>query len=353
MRKPTPNHRLQPWHRIHTYQLEKRGYKRTRKPPRSNGYSLPSRKGAFDRIPCPENLSLEDNFDAVIKLINDIRDRSQPNRNQRIYIDFKQIRRVTPSGALVIAAELDRWNRLPWHRHRKMTATDAHEWTPSVRRLLQDMGFFELLRIPPPQSDVAPSGERYVQFRSGATVDGEVIDNLRKSELAPYISVPNRRLLFTAVTEAMTNVKHHAYEGMEIYDSGPRHWWLSAAYDTTKKALTVMIYDHGHGIPRTLPRTRGEDLLKLLPNFLSADDARLIEAAHSLSRSKTGDRHRGSGLQQDIRRYIEKFDGMGTYRIISGRGEYSVSAGPHGSSNRRIFTRSLTGTFIQWRLELP
>ena len=360
MRKPTPNAKLRQWHRIHAYQLEKRKYRHTRKSQprqrsRSNWHFLPGIKGAFDRIPCPENLSLEDNFDAVTKLIHDIRDRSQPNRNQRTYIDFKQIRRVTPSGALVIAAELDRWNHLPWHRHRTMTALDLYQWHPNVRRLLDEMGFFELLGMSPPSSESAPSGERYVKFRSGATVDGAVIDNLRKLDLAPYISVPNRNLLFSAVTEAMTNVKHHAYDNHDhsVYMVGPKYWWLSAAYDTQKNELIIMIYDQGLGIPGTLPRTRREELRTLLPEYLSADDARLIEAAHGLSRSKTDEWYRGSGLHRDIRRYIAEFDGTGTYRIISGRGEYTVSAGPDGRPTRRSFARSLNGTFIQWRLEQP
>ena len=349
MRKPT--RRSREWHRIHAYQLDKRKYKqrgksKARQRTRRNRYVVPGR-GAFDRIPCPANLSLEDNFEDVNKLIDDIRERSRRNRNERTYIDFKQIHRVTPSGALVIAAELDRWKHLPWHQHRSMSALDLNQWDPNVRRLLKEMGFFELLGMSPPPSEAPPSAERYVKFRSGATVDGEVIDNLRKLDLAPYISVPNRNLLFSAVTEAMTNVKHHAYDDHDISIGGPKYWWLSAAYDTQKKELIVMIYDQGQGIPGTLPKTRGEELRTLLPEYLSADDARLIEAAHRLSRSKTDEWYRGSGLHRDIRRYIEEFEGRGTYSIISGRGEYTVAAGPDGRATRRSFGRSLKGTFIQ------
>ena len=232
-----------------------------------------------------------------------------------------------------------------------MRALDLDQWNPTVRRLLKEMGFFELLRMSPPPSSAPQSGERYVKFRSGATVDGEAIDKLRELELAPYISVPNRNLLFTAVTEAMTNVKHHAYQDRDIYSFGPGHWWLSAAFDTQEQELIVMIYDQGHGIPSTLPKTRGEALRARFSEYI-ADDARLIEAAHKISRSKSEEWHRGSGLDRDIRRYIEVFEGNGTYRIISGRGEYTVSSGVSGRTTRRSFGRSLEGTFIQWRLEL-
>lgn len=252
----------------------------------------------------------------------------------------------------MLAAELDRWNHLPWHHNRSMKAVDLSEWDPNVRRLLREMGFFELLRISPPVAEAVTSGERYVKFRSGTMVDGEVFAKLRELDLDPYISVPNKNLLFAAVTEAMTNVRHHAYSGNDTSFGGPKYWWLSAAYDTQRQEITVMIYDQGHGIPGTLPRTWGEELRNLLPDGLSDDDAKMIEAAHHLSRSKTDEWYRGSGFQRDIRRYIEGFEGNGTYRIMSGRGEYSVEAGPGGRATLQSFGRSLKGTFIQWRLQL-
>ena len=355
VRKPTP--KSLKWHRIHIRKLERRKRKRRKRAQRASANrrrsASSSRRFYHHIIPCPENLSLEENFDGVTKLISDIRERaSSRQRNQSTYIAFENIQCLTPSGALVIAAELDRLNHLPWQRTMTMNSPTVDHWNPRVRRLLNDMGFFDLLRILPPSHDSPQSGERYVKFRSGSSVDGEVIDTLRADDLAPHITVPNAKLLFSAVTEAMTNVKHHAYENRPIYDEGPPHWWLSAAYDTHANTLTVMLYDQGHGIPRTLPKTRPEELRSILAGHLFDNDARLIEAAHNLRRSTTNDWHRGRGLNRDVRRYIEVFGGRGMYRVISGRGEYTVSSGESRTSNLRTFKNSLEGTFIQWAMQL-
>ena len=265
-----------------------------------------------------------------------------------MYIDFRPIRQVTPSGALVLAAELDRVNHLKGRPPLKQI--DADQWDPNVRRLLKEMGFFKLLQTSSPTGEPIASDDRYIEFRSGEKVDGEVVDELRRLDLDPHVNVPKNRLLFSAITEAMTNVRQHAYGNRQSYSTAPRFWWLSASFNTEKKEITVMIYDQGSGIPETLPKKWGESLRNLLPAELVDDHARLIEAAHELSRSRTRERHRGRGFERDIRHYIANLDkGQGTYRIISGRGEYTAESGG-GPTNRRSFRGCLEGTFIQWRI---
>lgn len=116
----------------------------------------------------------------MVKLIGAIRAYSDRRRNERIYIDFTPIRTVKPSGALVLAAELDRCNSLPGRvRFRR---ADTAKWAPSVRRLLGQMGFFELLGLSH-QPHTATEGTRYIKFRSGTQVDGEAVD--RASDVGP------------------------------------------------------------------------------------------------------------------------------------------------------------------------
>lgn len=343
MKRPTSD--MKQWHRIHARKLIRRE--------RRHG----ARKGALRRqrvdvegrpgfipIPCPEHLSFERDYEGVIKLIGNIREQSRRHRNERIYIDFKPIRTVTPSGALVLAAELDRWNNLPGRA--RFRRADVAKWAPNVRRLLGQMGFFDLLGLD--RAPDAPSGgPLYVKFRSGAKVDGAAVEELRLLGLGPVVSVPKEKLLFAAVTEAMTNVVHHAYQGDH---RGSRKWWLSAAHEADE--VVILIYDQGAGIPKTLPLTVGEQLRDLAPQGLVAHDGRLIEVAHELSRSGTREQHRGRGLQRDVRRYIEAHEGQGTYRVISGRGEYTVPAGAGAAGRVDSLPRPLQGTLIEWRLKL-
>ena len=346
MKRPTGD--MKRWHRIHERKLNRRKYRhRARRTSRSFGLQrvhVEGRQGSFINLPCPEHLSFERDYEGVLKLISNIRDHSRRSRNERIYINFAPIRTVAPSGALVLAAELDRWNSLLGRS--RFRRADTSTWAPNVRRLLGQMGFFDLLNL-----DCAPdvpSGDSlYVKFRSGTKVDGEAVEDLRQIDLEPFVSVPKERLLFAAVTEAMTNVVHHAYRGGH---SGPEKWWLSAAHEANE--VVILIYDQGAGIPKTLPLTLGERMRDLVPERLATHDGKLIEVAHQFSRSETRERHRGRGLQRDVRRYIEAHEGRGMYRVISGRGEYTVPAGTGVEGRVNSLPRPLQGTLIEWRLKL-
>ena len=93
------------------------------------------------RIPLPANFSLDDDRDAVLGFIEELR--QQGVRDQtRIFADFCPLRHVGAAGALVLAAELDRWRKLKGIRLR---AIDHKKWDPEIRRLMNEMGLFEVL----------------------------------------------------------------------------------------------------------------------------------------------------------------------------------------------------------------
>ena len=291
---------------------------------------------------CPEDFSLETNFDRVVNTLREIRVLSTRKRNEVLYVDFRQIRRLSPSAALVLAAELDRWNNLPFPG--RLRPIDVHQWDPSVSSLLADMGFFELLSVTPPAVDPNRTS-RYVKFRTGNVAVGEDIDKLRLEDLEPLVGpMPGRIYLYNAVTEAMTNVAQHAYTGTQTHRP---NWWLSASLD--ENAVTIMIYDQGAGIPATLPRKFSEHLRTIV----QADHAEMIRRAHELTRSRHDEQHRGHGLQRDVRGYLQ-YLARGQYRVISLKGEYVFE--PLAEDNRhRVYKHShpLLGTLIEWKLRRP
>lgn len=299
----------------------------------------------YDRpIACPADFSLETNFDEVVGVLHGIRSASRRQRNERTYIDFANIRRLSPTAALVLAAELDRWNHI--RVGGRLRPVDLPSWDPNVRCQLRDMGFFELLATTPQSDlfgdDVDPD-TRYVMFRTGNLADGEAIHQLREVDLEPVVgAVPRRRQLYGAVTEAMTNVVQHAYTGTVRQPN----WWLSASYNAAAKRVTIMIYDQGQGIPKTLPARLDE---RLLATF-GRDHARMIQAAHELSRSASAKPYRGQGLRRDVRGYLNGIRGGARYRVISLKGEYIYEVGPDGKTTQRLTThqKSLYGTLIVW-----
>ena len=342
VRKPTRE--MREWHLIHAARQEKRRLGKRHPNRKGPGRQVTGMQGTFLTFPCPESLSLEDNFDGVVKLLSDLRYQSERQRNEIVYIDFKPIRELKPSGALVLAAELDRWNRLTLNQSR-FKNVDLQQWNVRVRKLLGQMGFFDLLGVPGAELNHADSTVRYVKFRMGTKVDGKALEDLRKLEIEPAIEMPNRQKLFAAVTESMTNVIHHAYS--DNTGQAPSAWWLSAAYDTDKGEVSILIYDQGLGIPKTLPRNFGERLREILPENLMRNDAQMIKAAHELKRTASEESHRGHGLQRDVREYIYGLPN-GRYHVFSGKGEYTVTSGEEESL--RSFSRPLAGTLIEWRI---
>lgn len=362
MRKPTSKTRR--WNCIHARLSNKRRLRlrfkrkgRIRSKQRNwRAFTPGTVRNGTVAILCPSDFSLESNFDGVVGVLEQIRQQSKRQRNERTYIDFREIKTISSSAALVLAAELDRWNHEPLMRNRnaKLRTVDVEEWDSDVRSLLADMGFFDLLQVSGPQVNPAPDGlasrVSFVKFRTGSKVDGKAIEELRKTDLMPFVGVPNRYHLYAAVTEAMTNVVHHAYPS----SSRPArpNWWLSASRSVETGEVAIMIYDQGAGIPGTLPRKFPEQLRSLIPESLTKDHARMIQAAHELRRSSTSQDHRGHGLGRDIREYVRSLGRSSRYRIVSLRGEYVLekSATGPGKDLLKNHSRSLSGTLIEWKL---
>lgn len=343
MKKPTRESKI--WNERHTYNL----FKRQKSPSnKRNKQSIRKTDTPTHTITCPQNFSLGSNFNGVCRVLSEIRTQSLRKRNDRTYIDIKNINNLSPAAALVLAAELDRWNRQPGKAN--LQSVDVSEWDPQVRALLKDMGFFELLQVSDMPSTNIERNIRYIKFKTGNRADGEVVDLLRTKDLEPVVGeIPEKRYLYGAITEAMTNVIHHAYSEKQVFKN-LQNWWLSASYDSTKREVTIMVYDQGLGIPKTLPRNFAEQIQSILPG----DHARLIETAHDLSRSSSEEIHRGHGLQRDVRGYLDKLNCSGHYRVVSLRGEYFYERKSDGRPVHKKISHqlSLNGTLIEWKLNL-
>lgn len=349
------------WNRIHARDSNRRRLASKRKAlaRRRESCGVSSRKVKVEgskgstriEIKCPKIFSLELNNGGVIEVLERIRSHENRQRNERLYINFREIEDLSSSAALVLAAELDRFNEMPINRKNRLKAIDVKSWNPRIRRLLAEMGFFELLNVTQPIEETMNgfdhSNVRYVKFRTGSKADGEAIFKLVEEDLMPVIGVmPRGHYLYAAVTEAMTNVVHHAYPP----SSHRPNWWLAASHEIESQKVKIMIYDQGVGIPKTLPRRFADVFQK----FRSSDHAHIIRAAHDLSRTASQKHHRGHGLQRDARGYLEQLDCSGYYRVMSLRGEYVFERPPEGGTveNMENHSRSIGGTLIEWELTL-
>lgn len=302
-------------------------------------------------LPCPRKLNLSDNCEETLTFIHNVNTVAKGLLG-RFHVDLTHAEEITPAGALLLVAAFDRWREtVPGQRLR---AVSLERWNPDVRRKLKEMGFFEVLNANCNFDDpVTHDSDRYLPFLSGHGSEGDQAQALRRSieSLGPAIS--DRGLLYDGLVEAMTNVKQHAYDESESV----KRWWMSASVNVSKNKLTIMFLDHGQGIPTTLPRSKfWEQARGLLARFGAdafKDDARLIEAALTIEKSRTGDDFRGNGLRQDVKGYVESHRARGRLRVLSRRGKCVYDKDANGSEAMAVAKLEvpLRGTFLEWMIE--
>jgi hypothetical protein len=227
-----------------------------------------------------------------------------------------------------------------------------------IERLLAESGFFSLLNVKarPVVKDTSPT-KRYIQFKSDQHLASNRIAEVRTEILRDDFSMLAgvRQKIFRAVSEAMTNVGHHAYKSKAFVSPQAAaklmgRWWLMASLDVPRNLFTLVFSDAGVGIPKTLPRKypieKVREALSILPGF-RVDDGQMIEAAMVLGRTRTKLTNRGKGLL-DLTQLIDLI-GDGEMSIYSRQGVVTYTQRGTKSKND---SGSIEGTLIEWMLPL-
>jgi anti-sigma regulatory factor (Ser/Thr protein kinase) len=289
-------------------------------------------------------------------------------RRLESWFDFASIESITPSAALIMAAEFDRGRVLSGKR---LFAINVHGWKPDVRSMLHQLGLLSVLEIDT-RAGIYESKDGQIvilPMRSGQKVLGTEAANL-KSELAQLILhafasqsqkdgwQSRASFVYQILMEAMDNVINHAYpQNFEYKYKTAGRWWMTAAVDRPRGAFTVAIFDQGVSIPVTLPGwsnyTRVQKLISRLLRqnhdiHSTAHDGRAIQAAVKVAASSTRQQHRGRGLAL-MSQFIDECNG-GRLRIVSRCGEYIYEKG--GNTRVKVHDQSIGGTLVEWHVEL-
>lgn len=326
-----------------------------------------------DPRPVPANLSLIDNYEATATFLQDLhrgitdnwrpapRSRRRARRGSppiyRTYWDFTQIERITAPVALMVASEYDRIRkRGGWRPH----AIDFENWRPSVRAMLDDIGFLALCGVTekPEAPILEGAGWRVLRLESGTSADGERVGQLLQRLGLDAIS--DEPALYEALIEALANTRHHAYpEGLLYREPHYPGWWMTGFLDYQAKSMTIAVYDRGVTIPITLADPTNE--WEHYPHWrrlmmratgrtptlqdTSADGAS-IAAAMKVGKSSTGLDFRGRGLKafEDAL----SMSGEGVLTIRSRSGEYVRERG--SKARYRSHSTPIDGTLITWRV---
>lgn len=305
-------------------------------------------------IRAPQVMSISKNYTEVAQFFQTLRKKTtELGSGDHLTVDFQTIKTLMPGAALILASELYRWQEL---NNIMLKPFKPQRWHFETVRLFNEMGLFDLLRTAKKHKvrpNKLPGPQTFFKFLTGSLSEGKLAYRLMEN-MSPVIkSIYNEQLLYVALSEAMTNVVQHAYnkESDVNHPNLKNRWWLSGSFNNDNRVMTVLLYDHGVGIPKTLPsKPFWSDIENFIKekNYKLTNKGRLIQAAVEMGRSKTKLKHRGKGFRQILK--FSTDSRFGKLYIVSRDGEYLFN------EDCDVITRScpveLGGTFIRWEIKL-
>ncbi len=298
----------------------------------------------YYQIHAPRSVGVADleNRRALLLFLQNLREHAV-KLPAHILIDFSGTEQMYADGALLLTAEL---SRLLHIGSLDLTLRCLPSHDTRVSQVLKQIGVYELLRY---RGKIEPKLEDVIHWcvAQGTGALGERSDDI----LGRYHGVIPEKLsagLYTGITEAMTNTRHHAYlspraDGLGKLSRG-QEWWMFSQERLGR--LHVVFCDLGIGIPNSLPQTKPR-LWKEIVRLGRSDDGATIAEAVKESRTRTGNPYQGKGLGQLVS-VVEETEG-GFIQIHSNHGCYTYRKGRPTIVNYR---ESILGTLISWSLPI-
>jgi hypothetical protein len=330
--------------------------------------------------PLPKLFCLDANYAEVAQALEDLRERvcrtAVMTRSQHTpgtrrlpgWFDFSTISEMSPAAALILAAEFDRGRLLSG---RPLYTVDRHNWHPQVSNLLNRLGVPALLEFestdePAPTVD---GDEVITAFRSGDDVASPVATQALKelAKLATWAtsSIGNKEArivksadLYGVLVEAIENTKLHAYPD-DVATPHPNvgRWWIAGAAKRSSRSLTLVVYDQGVSIPRSLPSWHKYDNVSgMLHRALgkphdpldTSTDGMAMRVAMKVALTRTNQVQHGKGLRL-MQSFIDGCDD-GKLRVISRCGEFVYQKGLKPKATTHHVT--IGGTLIEWSIKV-
>ncbi len=322
-------------------------------------------------IHLPEILDLETNYDKTIQVFTSIRmlvNLLEEFRGfqlpQSVYkigsVKFDNLKRISTSAALILTSEIAKWETCI----KKRLVPQVDSWNEEIYHSFSQLGFFELFKNKPKKisNGITDIEINYVKYFKGSCANNEHA-TASKKQLKQKIreltgnEVPAWTLLHSGLSEAVTNVTHHAYPESDNITWHDKSWYLTGSFNIKTRMMTISFFDQGIGIPSSLPNsTVWENLLNYIsyikvPAASRKLDSVLLKAAINMPRTRTGKEDRGKGLQ-DLLEFIKQRN-EGSLSIFSERGSYICKfEGGKLKGKSKSYLRPLCGTLITWSVTL-
>lgn len=295
------------------------------------------RNSGHERIHAPECLTfLPEHADGVIRFVHELKHKAIAVK--RIVLDFSKTELVHALGAVYLYSEIDR--------------ARMNKSVIRIQGMSNNLRVFDALRITGilgvcshpalPDSSHIPVIRGKDDDYLTRIVKYLMNTALVQKQLNSKDSDSAESLVHKAISEAMLNVKQHAYPQTEAND----FWWATATI--FENNLHVALCDRGMGIPKTLVN---KSWFKTALSALKPDsgDAEMIKAAMEYTRSSREAQGGGLGSRDIQQLVLDAHEGHLT--IVSGKGYYRLRGKDNDQITRKI-GYDVTGTLIHWQIPL-
>lgn len=321
---------------------------------RAKRKSKESKSGYF-LLEAPTVFSLSKNYHETTKFFSKMKRislLSAKRGHRKIWLEIATISHISLGAALMLAAEIDRWQRV---RGVRLGLKNYGDWSPPVKALLSDIGFFELLgtELSSNYRKLLPNDAISVlEIVTCDSTDGAKITQITKQMEAVAQAFSHDPLIYGAMLEATYNGFLHGYPKDFDYTYPPLRgqWWATASWSPRENTVRFIVYDQGVGIAHTLPTwTRYEKLIGWISQRSSVastifkEHALMIEGALEVSRTS-----RTVGHGQGFSDMMAPVDAMlnSSLRILSGKGEVLYK---NGEGIKKVeHDLHLGGTLVEW-----
>jgi len=309
----------------------------------------------------PERMNFFTEYESTVLHISAIRKlaskRRLPRRAYKLgLVNFDQLKSISTSAALVLTAELSKWDDSLRQKLRPM----VNNWDRRILQQFVDLGFFDLFHNcvveRPCDEEYGSTSLNLVRYIKGRCGDSDKARVLKRQLIEVVGDKINKwTFLHGGLTEAITNVSHHAYPDHKGYSARDKNWYLTGSFDEASKDLKIVFYDQGIGIPRSLPASaiweRALDILSKFPIAERKRDEVLLRAAVEIDRTSTGKSDRGKGLQDLLEFIRQRKNGYLSILSMNGLFKFSMNDGEE-SIKTEHFENPICGTLIIWNAKL-
>lgn len=331
--------------RLRTYQADR--WSEEHSPKRNPRFKVTGKRRGTITLKFPELLQLStlDDSARLFDLLKEIKTAALHGKHKRIVLDHSNLKYMDPEAAILILSEIQRCEA---YCNGRIEITGTHPRVHEVAELLEEIGFYDALKIKPPKLPDSYKRRTYLRIERRDRIAPEIADSLLDCFSAERAFLPDdRKRLHVALVECMDNVFEHAYDQKSDDPYLYKEWWLVGYADHSDSSIGFIFYDQGMGIPSTI-RKRKRSLIERSRFLRSWNDSHWIERAVLRPISRHSSKRRGHGLDR-LKRFLDGLDVDGSLRVLANKGdvEFLTSGQALGAE---LPNEGLNGTLIVWKL---